>query len=217
MKRLISIIITVTISTMALAQVPYFGKAPGNNRLYGYTSVKFRPDINCIESYNTLQYGITDYTAFGIDYYTGPGSAYMGYMLRAGYKASQWFSIGCTLTPSFNLNDNFKFGYFTGGLFMNGGITKDARLFWCTNTWFGVNKDASYTIRQYSYLGYEFQINNADSITPMVGLEHSWRFESKPDIATGFYYTHKVWNLYLWGDNLCESNPRVSVGVDFKF
>ena len=205
------------ISETAISQVPYFGKSPGDNKLYGYTSVKFRPGQNNIESYNTFQFGITDYAAVGIDFYTGPGSAYMGYMIRGGFSANQWFSIGCTLTPSFDLNDNYKFGYFTGGLFMNGGISKDARLFWCTNTWFGVNRDSSYSIRQYTYLGNEFSIKNGNAITPMIGLDHSWRFNENPDIAAGFYYTHKEWNIYLWGNDFCKKHPRAVIGIDFKF
>ena len=217
MKRLITVLIGITICAITMAQVPYFGKAPGDKNLYGYTSVKFRPGNNNIESYNTFQYGITDYAAVGIDFYTGPGTAYMGYMFRAGYMTNQWFSIGCTLTPSFDLNNNYKFEYFTGGLFMNGVITKDTKLFWCTNTWFGVNRDKSYSIRQYSYLGYEFGIKKGDAITPMLGLDHSWKFDENSDVAAGLYYTHGVWNFYLWGNDFCKSNPRVVVGVDFKF
>lgn len=216
MKKLVFILIAITICEMALAQVPYFGKAPGDKKLYGYTSVKFRPGINSIESYNTFQYGLSDFAAVGIDFYTGSGSAYMGCMLRAGYKANQWFSIGCTLTPSFDLSDNFKFGYFTGGLFMNGALIKDSRLFWCTNTWFGVNRDSTYSIRQYTYLGYEFSIKN-DAITPMIGMDHSWKFDRDPDIAAGFYYTHKEWNFYVWGDDFCKQYPRFVVGIDFKY
>lgn len=217
MKRLFSILLVIVLGTIAMAQVPYFGNTPGNKKLYGYTSVKFRPGINSTESYNTFQYGITDYAAMGVDFYAGFDNAYMGYMLRAGYKINQWFSVGGTATPSFDLNDNFKFDYFTGGVFMNGSITKDARLFWCTNTWFNVNRGSSCSIQQYSYLGYEFAIKNGDTITPMFGLDHSWRFDENPDMAIGFYYTHKEWNIYVWGNDLCKSNPRVVVGVDFKF
>ena len=89
-------------------------------------------------------------------------------------------------------------------------------LFWCTNTWFGVNRDASYTINQFSYLGYAFKIKNGDYITPMVGMEHDWKFEKNPDVAAGFYYTHGIWNFYVWGDKFCQKSPRLVVGVDFK-
>lgn len=217
MKKTLTTLMLLIAVVVTNAQVPYFGKAPGDKKLYGYTSVKFRPGINNIESYNTFQYGITDYAAVGIDFYTGPGSTYMGYMLRAGYKISQWFSIGCTATPSFNLNENFEFGYFTGGLFMNGSITKDARLFWCTNTWLGINNDASDSITQFSYLGYEFALKNGDAITPMIGMSHSWKFDEKSDMAAGMYYTHKNWNFYLWGNDFFRKNPRIVVGIDFKF
>lgn len=217
LKKTLLIIISFITCYFAKAQVPYFGKTPGDKSLYGYTSVKFRPGINNIESYNTFQFGVTDYAAGGIDFYTGSGSASMGIMLRAGYSVNQWFSIGGTATPSFNLNDNFKFSYFTGGLFMNGGITRDARLFWCINTWFGINRGAKDTINQFTYLGYEFRLKNKDAITPMLGLEHSWLFNRDPDIAAGFYYTHKQWNFYLWGNDFCKVHPRVVVGVDFKF
>ena len=60
MKRLITVLIGITICAITMAQVPYFGKAPGDKKLYGYTSVKFRPGNNKIESYNTFQYGRTD-------------------------------------------------------------------------------------------------------------------------------------------------------------
>lgn len=217
MKKKSLIIVALFITICASAQVPYFGQAPGNNKLYGYTSVKFRPGINSIETYNTFQYGITDYAAIGVDYYTGVNSANMGYMLRAGYKINQWFSIGGTATPSFDLSDNFKFSYFTGGVFMNGSITNNSRFFWCTNTWFGIYKDNSYTVTQFSYLGYEFALENGDAITPMAGIAHSWKFDEKLDIAAGFYYTHKNWNLYVWGNDFLKINPRLVVGIDFKF
>lgn len=216
-KKLILLLLIFLTYEVLSAQVPYFGKAPGNNKLYGYTSVKFRPGVNSIESYNTFQYGITDYAAGGIDFYTGSGNAYMGIMLRAGLQVNQWFSIGGTATPSFNLNDNFNFSYFTGGLFMNGSLTKDSKLFWCTNTWFGINRGSNDTINQFTYIGYALGIKNSDSITPMIGMDHSWKFDSDPDIAAGFYYTHKMWNFYLWGNDFCKNHPRIVMGVDFKF
>ncbi len=215
--KIILCFITLHLTCIIYAQVPYFGKTPGNQKLYGYTSVKFRPGVNNIETYNTFQYGITDFAAIGLDYYTGTNCAYMGYMLRTGYKVNQYFSIGSTATPSFDLNDNYKFSYFTGGLFMNGSITNNSRLFWCTNTWFGVNKDKSYTVTQFSYLGYEFAIENGDGITPMAGISHSWKFDEKIDVAAGFYYTHKNWNLYVWGNDFLQISPRLVVGIDFKF
>lgn len=202
----------------AKAQVPYFAKAPGDKNLYGYTSIKFRPTVNDIESYTTFQYGITDYFAAGADIYTGGNSAYFGTLLRAGYKLNKWWGIGGTATPSFDLSNNFKFAYFTGGVFMNGAITQDEKLFWCTNTWFGVNRDGSNTINQFTHLGYAFSFKNGDYITPMIALEHSWKFDKNPDMAAGFYYTHGVWNFYAWGGDFFKKDvkPRLIVGVDFK-
>ena len=216
MKKTLLTTLFALISMFTYAQVPYFAKAPGDKNLYGDTSAKFRPGINNIESYTTFQYGITDYMALGTDVYTGGKEAYWGFMLRGGYKVNKWFGIGGTATPSFDLGDNFKFSYFTGGLFMNGAITKDENFFWCTNTWFGVNRDATYTINQFSYLGYAFKIKNGDYITPMVGMEHDWKFGKNPDVAAGFYYTHGIWNFYVWGDKFCQKNPRFVVGIDFK-
>ena len=218
MRKGILLVIVIMMTTLVVkAQVPYFARSPKSGKLYGYTSVKFRPGINSIETYNTFQYGATDYVAGGIDFYTGPDSAYMGFMIRAGYKFNQWFGIGGTVTPSFSLNNNFKYDYCTAGLFMNGSLTKDAHLFWCTNTWLGLNSNSSYTLRQYTYLGYEFTMKNGDSITPMIGLDHSWKFNEKSDIAAGFYYTHKVWNFYVWVNDFLKENPRLVVGIDFTF
>lgn len=216
MKYIYSIILFAIYSNLAFAQVPYFGKAPGADKLYGYTSVKFRTGVNNIETYNTFQYGITDFAACGIDYYTGSNSAYMGIMLRAGIQISQWLSIGGTATPSFNLKDNFEFSYFTGGLFMNGNITDNGNFFWCSNTWLGLNKNADDTINQFSYLGYVVSLKNGDAFTPMIGLEHSWKFDSDCDVAAGVYITHKMWNFYVWGNDFLKSHPRVVLGVDFK-
>lgn len=216
MKKIIFLFAFALSFEVAFAQVPYFAKAPGDKKLYGYTSAKFRPSINAIESYSTFQYGITDYFAAGTDVYTGSNEAYWGFLFRGGYKFNKWFGIGGTATPSFDMGNNFKFSYFTGGLFMNGAITRDENLFWCTNTWFVVNRDASYTINQFSYLGYAFKIKNGDYITPMIGIDHDWKFKNDPDMAAGFYYTHGPWNFYVWGNDFFKKNPRFVVGIDFK-
>lgn len=216
MKKSIFSILFALIAVASFAQVPYFAGTAGDGNLYGYTSLKARPGINSMETYTTFQYGIGDYTATGLDIYTGPGSAYMGILLRGGYKVNKWFGIGGQATPSFDLNDSFKFSYFTGALYMNGAITPDGNLFWCSNTWWGVNKGADNTITNWEYLGYAVGLKNGDCITPMVGLSHDWKFEAKPDMLAGFYYTHKCWNFYVWGNDFFKKNPRVVVGVDFK-
>ena len=215
MKKVISVLFALFIATAATAQVPYFAGTVGNNKLYGYTSLKVRPGINAQETYTTFQYGLGNYTAVGLDLYTGTGSNYAGYLFRAGKKISKWFGIGGQITPSFDLNNNFKFSYLTTALYMNGAISNDGNFFWCSNTWWGVNDGADNTLTNWEYLGYAISLKNGNSITPMVGAIHSWKFDQDVDIAAGFYYSIKNWNIYLWGNDLLKSNSRIVVGVDF--
>lgn len=215
MKKVISVLFALFIATAATAQVPYFAGTVGNNKLYGYTSLKVRPGINAQETYTTFQYGLGNYTAVGLDLYTGTGSNYAGYLFRAGKKISKWFGIGGQITPSFDLNNNFKFSYLTTALYMNGAISNDGNFFWCSNTWWGVNDGADNTLTNWEYLGYAISLKNGNSITPMVGAIHSWKFDQDVDIAAGFYYSIKNWNIYLWGNDFLKSNPRIVVGVDF--
>ena len=197
------------------AQVPYFSGTVGNGKLYGYTSLKFRPGINNQETYTCFQYGLGDYAATGVDLYTGLNSAYAGVLVRGGYKVNQWFGIGGQLTPSFDLNNSMRFSYLTAAIYMNGSITSDGNLFWCSNTWFGINKGADDTISQWTYLGYSIPTYKNQSITPMVGAIHSWKFDQDADLAIGAYYSIGKWNIYLWGNDFFNNNPRVVVGIDF--
>lgn len=216
MKRIILSCSFVAVMAMtASAQVPYFAGTVGNGKLYGYTSLKVRPGVNAQETYTTFQYGIGDYTAAGLDLYTSNGSSYAGYLFRAGKKFSKWFGVGGQVTPSFDLSDNFRFSYLTAALYMNGSLTKDGRFFWCSNTWWGVNDGADNTLTNWEYLGYSIPTAKGQSITPMVGVIHSWQFDQNADIAAGFYYTIKNWNIYLWGNDFLKDHPRVVVGVDF--
>lgn len=207
----------VTTSVCSFAQIPYFSGTVGKNKLYGYTSLKVRPGINSQETYTTFQYGMTNNTALGLDLYTANGSSFMGYTIRAGYKFNKWFGVGAQITPSFNLSDNYSFSYLTSALYLNGSITRDGKLFWCSNTWWGVNRGANNTIYNWEYLGFSIPLKNEHSITPMLGTIHSWKFDSDLDIAAGFYYTIKNWNIYLWGNDFLKKNPRVIFGVDFVF
>ncbi len=215
-KIVLCILLTITTVTV-FAQVPYFSGTVGKNKLYGYTSLKVRPGINSQETYTTFQYGTSTHTAVGLDLYTGVGCNYMGVLFRTGYKFSQWFGIGGQLTPSFDLSNSMKFSYLTAALYLNGSITKDGKLFWCSNTWWGVNNGADNTITNWEYLGYSFSFKNGHSITPMVGAIHSWKFDQDVDIAAGFYYTIKNWDIYLWGNDFFKEHPRVVVGIDFTF
>lgn len=215
MRKVLLSIIWALLVVEAMAQVPYFAGTVGDGKLYGYTSLKARPGINAQETYSCLQYGIGDSVAVGTDLYTGVGSAYWGFLVRYGAKISPWFGIGGQVTPSFDLNDSFKYSYATGAIYMNGQLTLDGKLFWCSNTWFGLNKGTDNTYTNWEYLGYTFSLKNGHSITPMVGAIHSWRFDQIVDMAAGFYFSVKKWNFYVWGNYNLRDNPRLVVGVDF--
>ena len=218
MKRLV-ILLMLVISFVACidAQVPYFSGTIGNGRLYGYTSIKIRPGKNAQETYTTFQYGITPYGAAGLDVYTSNGSAYTGFLIRGGYKFSKWLGVGIQATPSFNLSDNFKFSYFTGALYLNGNISRDGKFFWCSNTWITVNRGAEDTYMNWEYLGMNIATVKGQSITPMIGAIHSWRFDQDVDLALGAYYSIKNWNIYLWGNDFFKTYPRLVIGIDFSF
>lgn len=217
MKKVFLCLVFLTCVVRAMyAQVPYFSGTPGDGKLYGYTSLKFRPGINNQETYSCFQYGIGNHFAAGTDIYTGSGSAYWGFLVRGGYVVNKWFGIGAQLTPSFDLNDSFKFSYLTAALYMNGNITNDGKLFWCSNTWYGVNRGSANTITNWEYLGYSFDLPKGQAITPMVGMIHSWKFDQDPDLSVGLYYSVGKFNIYVWGNDFFQKNPRVVVGVDFK-
>lgn len=215
-KSLLFVLLLLLGSFIAQGQAPNFSRPAGDGKLYAYSSLKFRPGINLIETYSTMQYGIGDYFAGGYDLYTAPGTTYLGVMARTGYKWNQWFGVGFAAIPTFDLNDNFNFANLTAGLYLDGAITSDKRFYWCTNTWF-VFESGNYSINQYSHLAYEFPMKNGDILTPMLGLDHSWRFERDPDILAGLYYTRQVWGFYLWGSHFLRDNPRVVLGMEFKF
>lgn len=215
MRKIVVSLVLMIFCCAIYAQVPYFAGTVGNNKLYGYTSLKFRPGLNAQETYTTFQYGIGNYTAAGLDLYTSEGSSYAGYLFRVGKKISKWFGVGGQITPSFDLSNNMKFSYLTAALYMNGAISKDGNFFWCSNTWWGVNDGSPFTLTNWEYLGYAFSLKNGHSITPMIGTIHSWKFDQDLDIAAGLYYTIKNWNIYLWGNDFLNTHPRVVVGVDF--
>lgn len=218
MKRLLALFSFVIVAYTATAQVPNFGGSVGDQKLYGYSSMKYRANVSSWETYSTLQYGITDYFQIGADLYTGTLSSYVGYVLRGGYKFSPYFKIGAQITPSFNLNDRHKFGYLTSALYMNGQITSDGKMFWVTNTWLESDKHKLNSAKQWSYLGYSFDLpGNNNSITPMAGLIHSWKFDQPVDVSLGAYYTHKNISLYAWTDDILTDHPRFIIAVEFTF
>ena len=199
------------------AQIPYFAPTVGNNNLYGYTSLKFRPGINAQESYTTFQYGIGNNTATGLDLYTSGNSVYGGILARAGFTCSNRFKIGVQITPSFDLGRNMRFSYLTNALYMNGDITSDGKFFWDTNTWYTVNRGAHNTFTQYLYLGGTFSLPHHQSITPMIGTIYSWEFNHKADLTFGAYWSVGKFNIYLWTNDILERHPRIITGVDFTF
>ena len=134
MKKAALFCVGLLFSLQASAQIPYFASTVGDGKLYGYTSLKVRPGINHQETYTTFQYGLGDHFATGLDLYTGPDCSYWGALIRYGYSISKWFNVGMEIIPSFNLNNSFKFSYMTTGLYLNGAISGNGRLFWCTNT-----------------------------------------------------------------------------------
>lgn len=224
MKNILLSIIVLFVAIAAKAQVPNFGTTAGDQKLYGYSSMKYRvnaekngmPDW---QTYSTLQYGFTDYLNLGVDLYTGGANAYIGYVVRGGYKFSKYYSLGAQLTPSFSLGDNHKFGYLTSAIYMNGDITKDGRLFWVTDTWLENDKDKLTSAMQWTYLGYTCPLGKSgnNSITPMGGIIHSWKFDQNPDLSLGFYFTHKNINLYAWANDIVTNHPRFILAVEFKF
>lgn len=214
MKKYLLFLLVVSAESVK-AQVPYFSGTVGDGKLYGYTSLKVRPGINAQETYTCFQYGIGNYTAAGLDLYTSNGSNYAGYLFRVGKKINKWFGIGGQITPSFDLSNNFKFSYLTTALYMNGGISKDGKFFWCSNTWWGVNDGVENTLTNWEYLGYSIPTRKTQSITPMIGIIHSWKFDQDIDVAAGLYYSIGNWNIYLWGNDFLKDNPRIVVGIDF--
>lgn len=219
MKRFLLLLLLAFAMWELQAQIPYFASTAGDGKLYGYTSLKLRSGINTQEAYTTFQYGIGNSVALGTDIYTGVGSNYMGFLARYGVSLSKWFNVGAQFTPSFNLSHNFEFGYLTSALYLNGNISRDGSWFWCANTWWGVNSGSNVknTIDQWLYVGHTCKLRNGDSLTPMLGILYSWKFNQDADGAAGFYYTHGGYNFYLWGNDFLKDNPRFVVGVDFKF
>ena len=217
MKHLAAFLLTFCWTTHAVAQIPYFAATVGDGKLYGYTSVKARPGINSQETYTTFQYGLGDHVAAGMDLYTGLNTAYWGALARYGTQVAPWLSVGGEVTASFDLNDNYHFAYLTSALYLNGAISRNKRLFWCTNTWWVVNRDKPFTLSNYEYLAYTIPLKKQQSLTPMVGTIHSWLFDQDLDLAAGCYYSIKNWNIYVWGNDYLKSHPRFIVGVDYTF
>lgn len=215
MKRIVFIVIIVLFALRAIAQIPYFAGTVGDGKLYGYTSLKGRPGLNQQETYTTFQYGLSSHVDAGIDLYTGPDCAYWGALIRGGLPLCQWFNVGGEVIASLDLNDRMHFSYLTSGLYLNGAITPDNRLFWCSNTWWVRYRGGHDTYSNYEYLGYHIPLPQGRSLTPMVGAVHSWQFDDDLQPAAGLYFSFGAYNLYLWSHDLLATHPRFVLGLDF--
>ena len=73
-KVLLSVIVLFAV-VAAKAQVPNFGTTAGDKKMYGYSSMKYRPKTDTWETYSTLQYCFTNYINIGADLYTGANNS----------------------------------------------------------------------------------------------------------------------------------------------
>lgn len=219
MKRFVIVFLTSIICFAIRAQVPNFAGTAGKDNIYGYFSFKARPGINNQETYSTIQYGATNWIALGADYYTGINQRYLGLTARFGKLSfGKSLNVGAQFTPSFDLEDRFKWSYLTSALYLNGDITSDGKLFYVADTWYTINKGhTENSIEQWLYLAYNFQFKNGHGITPMIGTIYSWKFNRDADLALGAYYSIGKCNLYLWGNDFFKERPRVVLGIEFKF
>lgn len=165
--KIISVILFLVATSSASAQIPNFGSTAGDQKIYGYSSLKYRVNAETWETYSTLQYGIGDNINIGADLYTVGADSYIGYTFRTGIKFSPYYSIGVQFTPSFNLKENHKFAYMTEALYMNGNITNDGRLFWVADTWLEQANHELSSAKQWTYLGYTYKLGKNNSITPI--------------------------------------------------
>lgn len=217
MKKIFSLLVLMSLTITLSAQVPYFGATVGKCKVFGYTSLKIRPGQNAMEDYTTLQFGITDYFSVGTDIYASNGVVDHGLYARVGKTWCKWFSAGVQVTYQSNLRDNYKFSNVNTGVFMNGNILENGNLFWTSNTWLTFNHDGNHSYKQWWYLGSNIRFDENNSLVPMVGLIHSWRFEQPADLAVGAYYVYKKYSFYLWGNDFFTEYPRLTVAVDFTF
>lgn len=218
-KQILLLLVMCFFCASLLAQVPNFAGTAGKDNIYGYFSFKARPGINNQETYSTIQYGATNWLALGADYYTGVDQRYLGLTARFGKLSfGKSLNVGAQFTPSFDLEDNFKWSYLTSALYLNGDITSDGKIFYVADTWYTINKGhTENSIDQWLYLAYNFQFKNGHGITPMIGTIYSWKFNRDADLALGAYYSIGKCNLYLWGNDFFKNHPRVVLGLEFRF
>lgn len=217
MKKIFVFAVLAIVSTTVFAQVPYWGGTVGKGKVYGYTSLKFRPGINAMQDYTTLQFGITDWFSLGTDLSAGKDYTDHGLYARVGKKWNKWISTGTQVSYMSDIRDNYKFSNVNAGLLFNGFILPSGYLTWTSNTWMTFNQDGNHNYEHWAYLGSNIELDKDNSLYPMVGIVHDWKFEEPVDLAVGAWYTHKNYSVYLWGNDFFKDNPRVTVAVDFTF
>ena len=217
MRKKLSIILLFFVFISLSAQVPYFGATVGEGKVFGYSSLKFRPGLNAQETYTTLQFGFTKYFSVGTDIYASNGTVDHGVYARTGWTWSKWFSAGIQACYQSNLRDNYKFSNVNTGIFFNGTICENGLLFWTSNTWLTFNQNGNHTYKQWWYLGSNIKFDENNSLVPMVGLIHSLEFDQLADLAVGAYYVYKNYSFYFWGNDFFTDYPRLTLAVDFTF
>ena len=200
---------------VAKAQIPYYAPTTGHGNLNGYTSLKFRPGVNAQETYTSFLLGLGDYATTGVDLYTCGKEVYSGLILRGGFMPSRYLGVGLQVAPSFRTDENMRFSFLTTGLFLNGDILNDGKLFWAANTWYTARRCMADDIDQYMYLGTNIPLPHGQTLTPMAGTIYSWRFNSDADLALGVYWSVGKFCFYLWGNDLLKAHPRMVVGLEF--
>ena len=217
MKKVLFSLLLSIIYIISYAQVPYWGATVGKENIYGYTSVKFRPGINALQNYTTLQFGITDWFSVGTDLYADKEIIDHGLYVRFGKKWNKWISTGTQVSYMSNLRDSYKFSNVNAGLLFNGFILPSGYLTWTSNTWMTFNRGGNNNYEHWLYLGSNIVFNDKHSLYPMIGIVHDWKFQKPVDLAIGAWYTYKNYSFYLWGNDFFKENPRLTVAIDFTF
>lgn len=212
--KYIKILLLLLISVNCYSQVPYYAGTQGKNNVYTYFSTKFHPGHNNQIVYITAQYGLNDHFDAVTELYSGTGWSDQGFGFRFNGFKSKYLSLGGQLMADFNVNDNYKYDWTCGSLYLNGNIYKG--LHWVSNTWYTINKGSTKNqVDQWTYLGYTI-----GKFTPMIGCITNCTDNFKSDLAVGCYANlYKNGYVYLWGSGLTNNvyNPRIVIGFDYKY
>ena len=209
------VLVILVVGIRLSAQVPYFGACPEKGLFTGYTSLSYYTADNAWDSYTFFQYAFTDYLAGGMHIDASKYGATWGPEIRGGYNVSDYFMFSLHVMSSFDLTDKFKFSYVSNGLYMEGTILKDRKLFWLTNTYCNVFRGGSTDINQLWYLGSDIPLGGEHTLTPMVAFTHSWKFNEDPNLDIGLMYVYKNWSFFAWCGEIISGKPYISLGIEF--